>query len=138
MNNNQGVTKVQEAAPLWDIHRQDLYAEFKRATYYYAYLRARYNPRNPREFSEELKLRESIYNLWGMTRTKVWKRVHKKKYYQPLFKLDEPRRKPTTLELFEYYKLIAWFLEEYGITKVDNENWKIDSTHAILKGFVKK
>ena len=136
--NDQGVRKVEEAAPLWDIHRQDLYAEFKRATYYYAYLRARYNPRTPREFSEELKLRESIYNLWGMTRTKIWRRVNKKKYYQPLFALDNARKKPTTLELFEHYKLIAWFLEEYGITKVDNENWKIDSSHSILKGFVKK
>jgi hypothetical protein len=136
--NYQGVRKVEEAAPLWDIHRQDLYAEFKRATYYYAFLRARYNPRLPREMGQELSLRESIYNLWGMTRTKVWKRVRKKKYYEKLFELDNPNTKPSTLDLFEYYKLIAFFLEEYGITKVDNENWKIDSTHAILKGFVKK
>lgn len=135
---NEGVHKVEEAAPLWDIHRQDLYNEFKRATFYYAYLRARYNPRQPREMSQESQLRESIYNLWGMTRTKVWKRLKKKRYYQKLFELDEYSRKPRTTDLFEYYKLLAWFLEEYGITKVDNENYKFEGTHAILKGFVKK
>jgi hypothetical protein len=133
-----GVHKTEEAAPLWDIHRQDLYAEFKRATHYYAYLRANYNPRQPREMNEEKQLRESLYNLWGMIRTKVFRRVNKKKYYQKLFELDNYQSKPRTTDLFDYYKLIAWFLEEYGITKVDNENYKFESSHAILKGFVKK
>ena len=138
MNEDNGVHKVEEAAPLWDIHRQDLYNEFKRATYYYAYLRARYNPRQPREMKEETGLRESLYSLWGMCRTKVWRRVKKKVYYKKLFELDNVGTKPRTTDLFEYYKLLAWFLEEYGITKVDNEGWKIDSAHSILKGFVKK
>ena len=139
MSEGLGVHKVEQAAPLWDIHRQDIYYQFRKATEYQAYIRSHYDPRLPRILKEELRLKESIFNLWGMTRAKIYKRYHRgKKYYAKLFELDNPRYTPTTLDLLEYYRILAWFLEEYGITKVDNEEYKIDSTHAILKGFVKK
>jgi len=134
-----GVHKVEQAAPLWDIHRQDLYGEFKRATNYQAFIRSHYDPRMPRILKQEVQLKESIFNLWGMTRAKIYKRYNRgKKYYAKLFELDNPKYSPNTLDLIEYYRILAWFLGEYGITKVDNEDYKIDSTHAILKGFVKK
>lgn len=137
-----GVKRVEKSTPQWIFKDQILFSlEQARIAYKKVKTDLNYTPYRVSAYEKDLS--EGINDLWGLVGTKVIYRINTAKKhgdetgYEELLKLDDPSFKPTAKQLLKYYRLFSDFVDDLGITKIEEEGYKIAPTHKILSGFVK-
>lgn len=137
-----GVKRVEKSTPQWVFKDQILFSlEQARLAYKKVKTDLNYTPYRVSAYEKDLS--EGINDLWGLVGTKVIHRILKARErkeitgYEALLRLDEPTFKPTAQQLLRYYRLFSDFVDDLGITKIEEEGFKIAPSHKILSGFVK-
>jgi hypothetical protein len=137
-----GVRKVEKSTPQWVFKDQILFC-LEKARIPYAAVRTDLVCSPYRQSAYEKDLTTAIYELWGLLGTKVVSRTlaasnkGNKTGYEELLILDNLNHTPKPKQLLTYFRLLSDFVEDLGITRIEEETFKIAPSHKILHGFVK-
>ena len=137
-----GIKRVEKSTPQWVFKDQILFC-LEKARIPYAAVRTDLVCSPYRVSAYEKDLSTAIYELWGLIGTKIIRRIESARKqeritgYEELEILDNLNHSPKAKQLLKYFRLLSDFIEDLGITKIEEETYKIASTHKILHGFVK-
>lgn len=139
-NDEEGIKKTSQAAPLYDPFRMELFVNYVKAARLASKIRSYYNIQGrTRRLSEEDDLHESVRYLWALLRTKITSLTgSKNSYYAPLLALDDLKHNPTTAELLTDANLLRDYLEDFGLFAVENNGLAFSSGVQFAKGFNQK
>jgi len=146
---NDEIKQVEQAAALYDRGRLDILEAYERAlrayaptqTWFYGYVKALRCGMSevPRAPACLIAFKQGVHETWHICRTKILNKIEDgKMHYAPLKKLDDHENAPKIKEYFECFDLLRDFIEELGILKIENVEWKYPLSKAGLRGFKPK
>ena len=137
-----GIQRIEKSTPQW-VWKDSVLFSMEKARLPYAEVKTDLNYTPYRISAYEKDLSRTINELWGLLGTKVIRRINKAREqkkvtgYEDLTRLDDDTKKPTAKQLLRYFRLFSDFVDDLGITRIEEETFKIAPSHKILHGFVK-
>jgi predicted nucleotide-binding protein (sugar kinase/HSP70/actin superfamily) len=137
MINEDLVKETESAQPLFDLERQNIWLSNNETNRLYSYLRAHYERAITQELKEEEDFKENLMYLWNKLAKKVKRKiaVEPSTEYKQLLALDNINiSKANALNLMKYYPILRDFVDDLGITRVENKKTIYSKSASLMEG----